>query len=124
MYVDNEGARTITEIDVATDSILSTINLGFVPGYVAYHSSSGELWISDATNGRVAYFSLVNDVWTQQGNITTGDDTHAIAFTPDGTKAFVTNQGANTVSVIDVTGHEVIKTILVGDGPNGIAIRY
>jgi YVTN family beta-propeller protein len=123
MYVDNEDARTITEIDVATDSIISTLHLGFVPGYAAYHASSGELWISDATNGRVAYFSRVNDVWTQQGNISTGDNTHAIAFTQDGTKAFVTNQGANTVSILDVAAHAVIKNILVGESPNGIAIR-
>ncbi|MBK7525990.1 MAG: hypothetical protein IPI59_00165 [Sphingobacteriales bacterium] len=61
--------------------------------------------------------------WTLQGNITTGADAHAIAFNADGTNAYVTNQGAGTVSVIDVATHSVSNTIMVGSKPNGIAIK-
>jgi YVTN family beta-propeller protein len=123
MYVDNEKSQSISEISVSTMTVTSTINLGFKPGYVAYHTSSGELWISDATNGKVVYYSLLSGVWTLQGSIVTGADAHAITFNSDGTKAFVTNQGAGTVSVIDVATHIVSKTIAVGTKPNGIVIK-
>ena len=79
--------------------------------------------VSDATNGKVAYFTLVSAVWTLQGNITTGADAHAIAFTSDGSKAYITNQGAGTVSVIDMAAHTVSQTIAVGTKPNGIVIK-
>jgi YVTN family beta-propeller protein len=123
MYVDNELSKTISEISVSGMNVISTINLGFKPGYVAYHTASGELWVSDATNGKVVYYSLVDGLWTLQGNITTGADAHAIAFNNDGTKAYVTNQGAGSVSVVDVATHTVSQNISVGAKPNGIAIK-
>lgn len=104
-------------------SVTATINLSFKPGYAAYNSSNGELWVSDATNGKVAYYTFDGSNWNLQNNITTGTDAHAIAFTADGSKAYVTNQGANTVSVIDVASHTVTKTISVGTKPNGIALK-
>lgn len=123
MYVDNELSQTVSEISVSGMNITATIDLGFKPGYVAFHTLSGELWVSDATNGKVVYYTLVNGVWTLQGSIPTGADAHAIAFNNDGTKAYVTNQGAGTVSVIDVALHKVSQTINVGSKPNGIAIK-
>jgi YVTN family beta-propeller protein len=123
MYVDNEASQTISEISVSSMTVTSSINLGFKPGYVAYHTSSGELWVSDATNGKVVYYTLISGVWTIQGNIITGADAHAITFNSDGKKAFITNQGARSVSVIDVASHIVTQTIIVGTKPNGIVIK-
>jgi YVTN family beta-propeller protein len=123
MYVDNETSQTVSEITVSSMSITSTIDLGFKPGYVAYNSSNGELWVSDATNGSVKYYTFGGGVWSSQGGISTGADAHAIAFTADESVAYVTNQGANTVSVIDVATHAVMATINVGTKPNGISIK-
>lgn len=123
MYVDNEQSQTVSEISVSGMNVINTINLGFKPGYVAYHTTSGELWVSDATNGKVVYYTFTGGVWTMQGNISTGADAHAIAFNSDGTKAYVTNQGAGSVSVVDVASHTVSQTISVGSKPNGIAIK-
>lgn len=123
MYVDNETSQTISEITVSSMSVTATINLGFKPGYVAYNSSNSELWVSDATNGKIAYYTYAGSNWNFQNNITTGTNAHAIAFTADGSKAYVTNQDANTVSVIDAATHTVTKTISVGTKPNGIALK-
>ncbi|MFN5009489.1 MAG: hypothetical protein ACK5EZ_08965 [Bacteroidota bacterium] len=46
-----------------------------------------------------------------------------MAFNSDGTKAYVTNQGAGNVSVVDVATHTVSQTISVGSKPNGIAFK-
>jgi len=123
MYVDNEMSQTVSEISVSSMTVTNTINLGFKPGYVAYHTSSGELWVSNATDGKVVYYTLVSGVWTLQGSIVTGADAHAITFNSDGTKAFITNQGAGSVSVIDIATHIVSQTIAVGSKPNGIVIK-
>ncbi len=123
MYVDNETSQTVTEIDVASNAINSTISLGFKPGYVAYNSILNELWVSDATNGRVAYFSKSAGIWTLQNTISTGADAHAIAFSANNSLAYVTNQGANTVSIINTSTHTFLQTISVGEKPNGIALK-
>ena len=99
------------------------INLGFKPGYVAYNSLTKELWVSDATNGKVVYYQIISGKWAKQGDIITGADAHAITFTNDFKTAYVTNQGAGTVSVIMTSDHKVTATITVGSKPNGIVLK-
>jgi YVTN family beta-propeller protein len=45
-----------------------------------------------------------------------------IAITPDGTRAYVTNEDSNTVSVIDTATNTVVATITVGVHPVAVAI--
>jgi YVTN family beta-propeller protein len=47
-----------------------------------------------------------------------------LAITPDGSKLYVTvtDNGTNTVSVIDTATNSVVGTIAVGSRPSGIAI--
>ena len=45
-----------------------------------------------------------------------------MAVKPDGTRAYVTNRGAGTVSVIDTATNTVTATIKVGTNPSDIAI--
>ncbi len=123
MYVDNEMSQTVSEISVSGMSVTSTINLGFKPAYAAYSNHHSELWVTDATNGKVVRYSKVGSTWSVVGSIITGADAHAIIFSANGEVAYVTNQGANTVSVIDVPNLTVSKTITVGAKPNGIALK-
>ena len=45
-----------------------------------------------------------------------------IVLSSDATRAYVTNQGANSVSVIDTASHAVAATIPVGASPSAIAV--
>jgi YVTN family beta-propeller protein len=45
-----------------------------------------------------------------------------VATTPDGTRAYVTNQNSGNVSVIDTASNKVVATIPVGHLPDGVAI--
>ena len=123
MYVDNEKSQTISEISVSGANVVSTFNLGFKPGYVAYSTHHNKVWVTDATNGKVVFFENMSGVWTAVGNISTGADAHAIAFNSNGEKAYITNQGANTVTVVDVVNHVKLQDINVGAKPNGIALK-
>jgi len=125
MYVDNEDGQSISVIDVATNSIDETISLGFMPGIASYNGSKNELWVSDPMNGKVHYWTwdAGMNMWMHGSSFNTGAGAHAIAFTNDGNTAYVTNQTANTVSVVNTTNHTVTKTINVGRKPNGIVIK-
>lgn len=122
-YADNEGSRTVSEIDIEQGVVSSSINLGFKPGYVAYYAPTNELWVSDASNGKVAYYTKQDSIWVSKGEIVTGPDAHAIAFNTDYSKALITNQGNGTISIIDPINHTVLKTISVGLKPNGLIIK-
>jgi len=45
-----------------------------------------------------------------------------VAFTLGGTRAYVTNFGSNTVSVINTATNTVEATLGVGDAPSHVAI--
>jgi YVTN family beta-propeller protein len=51
-----------------------------------------------------------------------GTNPFAVAITPDGTRAYVTNSADNSVSVIDTASNTVTATVAVGTNPTGVAI--
>ncbi len=118
MYVDNEHGKSVTVIDPNTLAVAFTFDLGFTPGMVAALPSS-EIWVSDADNGKVVFFDAQGK---KTGELATGAGAHAIAFSPDRTLAFVSNQMAASVSVVDVASHALLRTIAVGKKPNGLAV--
>lgn len=125
MYVDNEKGQSISVINVNTLSVIETVGLGFTPGYATYHPTRNELWVSQAGTGTgIVIFERMNGGWMKMGEVATGLDAHAIGFTKDGATAYITNQGAATVSVIDVAKRTKIKDIAVGKKPNGIVLAY
>jgi YVTN family beta-propeller protein len=80
-----------------------------------------ELWVTDSDIGRAVVYRADRD--TILGSCATGAGAHAIAFNGDRTKAYVTNQLANTVTVVDASTRRALKTITVGSKPNGICWR-
>ena len=96
--------------------------LGFMPGYAAFNGEMKELWVTDPMAGRVHWWKQdSNGKFVKGGALLTADGAHAIAF--KGMTAYITNQEAASVSVIDVMKHEKIKDIKVGEKPNGIVIK-
>jgi uncharacterized repeat protein (TIGR01451 family) len=80
-----------------------------------------------STNGAGHYnVSVVNPAppGTITKNIQVEGGPEGIAVTPDGTKAYVANNFAGTVSVIDTANEQVENTIFIGFvGPRGVAVN-
>lgn len=125
MYVDNEEGKTISVVEVSTNAVIQTIDLGFMPGSAAHNGAKKELWVTDPDNGKVHYWAWdqVGNQWTHAGSFNTAAGAHAVAFTADGNTAYVTNQMAASVSVINVNNHSKVKDISVGKKPNGIVLK-
>ena len=51
-----------------------------------------------------------------------GQDPLEVAVSPDGTRAYVTNESSDTVSVLNTATNRVTATIGVGKGPYGVAV--
>lgn len=120
VYVDNEHGMSVSVVDRSHLHVDFTINLGFTPG-MAKLGPDGRVWVTDADNGRVVLFSASGG--QKVAAITTQAGAHAIDFSSSGRKAYVSNQMANSVSVIDVSDRRVIRTICVGNKPNGVLFR-
>ena len=122
MYVDNEDGQSVSIIDVKTLKVVEIIALGFMPGYAAFNGEMKELWVTDPMAGKLHWWKQdITGKFIKGGSFSTANGAHAIAF--KGMTAYVTNQEAASVSVVDVMKHEKIKDIKVGEKPNGIVIR-
>jgi YVTN family beta-propeller protein len=55
--------------------------------------------------------------------IQVGKTPHWVTASADGRTAYVTNEGSNDVSVVDVASRRVIATIPVGNAPRKIAVQ-
>lgn len=125
MYVDNEEGKSISVIDVITNAVLQTIDLGFMPGSAAHNAIKKELWVTDPDNGKVHYWSwdTATSQWVHAGLFATDAGAHAIAFTVDGNTAYITNQMAASVSIVNTVSHTKIMDVTVGKKPNGIVLK-
>jgi YVTN family beta-propeller protein len=123
MYVDNEDGQSVSVIDVKTLKVVETVTLGFMPGYAAFNGDLKELWVTDPMAGKVHWWRQdVTGKFVKGGTLSTADGAHAIAF--KGKFAYITNQEAASLSVVDGTNHLKIKDIEVGMKPNGIALKF
>lgn len=120
MYTDNEDGMSLSAIDATSLVVVRTYALGFMPGMVATVGPS-ELWITNSDDGKVVFNTTTLDKKT--GEVATGAGAHGLVLSADGKTAYVTNQGADTVSVLDTAARMVKATLAVGKKPNGLVFR-
>lgn len=144
-YVNNYGApsgllsgngHTITVINVDTNTIITTIEMGAspaaAPAALAITPDEAFIYVANyvdgnAGTGNVKVISTATN--TVVATIPGLSGPFAIAINPNGLKAYVTNFGSNnfapygtTVSVINTATNTITKTINVGIQPSGIAV--
>ena len=119
----DEPGSSLTLIDVADASVVSTIDLS------PYKRPHGVRWLADGRRAVVTAESnkalLVVDV--DEGRVIKAIDTgqkisHMVAVTPDGQRAFVANIGSGSVTVIDLSEGRRIGNIVTGEGAEGVDV--
>ncbi len=114
--------------DINYHTVEDIISTGATPaGGALRHDASGDvdrIWVSLESLDRVRVIDTGDggnpDVVV--ATIVVGNMPAGAALTPDLSRVYVANSGANTVSVISTSSNSVIKTITVGSNPTGVAI--
>ena len=123
-YVVNLGtlediSNTVSVIDTATDTVITTITVGRGPAGVEITPNGKRVYVANADDTVSVIDTATNIVIA---TVPAGDRPISVAITPDGALAYVTNINDNTVSVIETGSNIVIASITVGVEPFGIAI--
>ena len=120
VYFTKAGTNVIEVLDPASDRIVAEIPTGVSPHYVNHPSNAmygmaivqgpGELFLFDLkTNSPVR-------------SVKVGDQPHWLAVSGDGKTAYVTNEGSNTLSVVDIASGKTM-TITVGNQPRKVVVQ-
>lgn len=120
------GTGVVSVIDVATDDVAQTIEVGGDPLDIAMTPDGTKAYVTNGVSGEVSVIDVATDEVVKK--ITAGPvhrGPWGVAITPDGTEAYVTDPGMGEMAVVDVASDSVTDRIEAGLGalPRGIAIR-
>jgi YVTN family beta-propeller protein len=115
--------RTIDVIDLASQKVVSTINLNrpMRPHCAHFSPTDGLLYISTELADTVTIIDpKTNGV---VGSIPTGQrESHMLAFSHDGRRIYTANVGPGTVSVLDVPARKTLAIIPISKETQRIAV--
>ena len=113
----------ILVIDLATKSIVATIPTNVYPQGATLSPDGSQLWITSPLAQTVDIFDTLTNTRVTSLVIALTTD---VAFTSDGTSAFVTSESAvpGTVVEVNTTTYQIVKTYTVGSGPADISMSY
>ncbi len=119
LYVNNKNSDQIVKMSTADGNIAASYTFGGAPslGYTPHDidiASNGQVWVTDQVNGVVSVLDAnLNGI---VNNITVGNNPIQLAFSNDGSDAYVSNFDDNTVSVIDVLSQTETLAFDMGGG--------
>lgn len=129
LFVANQKDGTVSLIDISpgtatTDTVVATAHVGDAPHGLAEEGSM--VLVANEASGTVTALSAAGDfLRTIDLRVRPGDPSglpQRIHVTKDGKRAYVPNEGENTVSVIDLASLTLVDTIPVGSAPTTLDI--
>lgn len=141
VYVANEGADMVSVHDAVSFDKLASVPVGQAPHNVQVSPDGKFAWVTNngepaqnaahkggghGSHGAMAQPGAVwvIDTSTQAvvDKVPVGAHPAHVVVTPDGSLAYVTNGGDNSVSVIDTSARKLVATIAVGQYPHGLRV--
>jgi YVTN family beta-propeller protein len=121
IYVVNQQDGTMSVIDGATKTVVTTIPLGRnTASAVAVDPVTDSIYVTNVYGNDI---SVVNGATnTITATIPVGDQPLQVSVDPATDIVYVTNQLSHTVSVINGATNTVTATIAVGVNPNGVGV--
>jgi len=122
-YGTRDGAgNSLTLIDIPAAKVLKTFDIG------DESKPHGVEWIDETSAAvtveanRALVVVDIDNGEILQAIATDQDVSHMVALDPDGNRAYTTNIGSGSVTVLDLETGERVQNILTGEGAEGIAV--
>jgi YVTN family beta-propeller protein len=117
-YVTNEASGSVSVISLETKELRASFDVGGMPGQAFATPDESELWVALEDQGKLRIVDPNSGATI--ADVAAGTKPHGIAFEPNGDRVFVTDEASASVLVFRVSTRELLKTITVGEQPNGI----
>lgn len=110
--------NTVSVIDTTSKAVITVLDVSTGPRFIAVTPDSSKALVTgygnvdiisrDLPNNKV---SIIDTASLQVSEITVGNRPHAIAFSSDSATAYVTNSGADSISIIDLNSDTLVTTL-------------
>lgn len=122
VFVVNGNRKSLNVVDLIQQKVVDYIDFDFVPGFSIFNFDKKNVWVCNPAANKIMVYSKT-DTWKVIKQINTDADPHQIKFFDSNNKAMVVNQKDNTAQIIDTNSFSILKTIQLGQKPNGILIK-
>src|SRR5438477_8821988 len=108
---------------------IKTINVGVTPAGIALTPDNHFAYVANNNNygitgeDSVTVLNLKTNLPELTINDSSFNEPYTVTMNADGTRAYVTNSGGSTITVINTKTHDVIGEITGFDGPSGMVIN-
>jgi DNA-binding beta-propeller fold protein YncE len=116
----NRGDGSVSFVDADAGELLRTVETGGGAN-ITYLGPRGEIWVTH--NGDHHVSVLDPETYEIEREIEVGVNPHWMYFTPWGNRAFVSNWGEASVSIVNTVGYEELGRIPTALNPNGMALK-
>lgn len=116
-WVTLNGTDELAVVDLRARRVVRYVGTGQRPHDILF-APDGRLWVTDWA-GPVHVFDRRGHL---RGELELADESHHLAFTPDGRQAWITDHGAERVFVIDARRLRLVDSLRFPGGPHHVAI--
>jgi len=123
-YITNNVTNDVSVIDLATNTVVATIPVGFAPFGVSVSADGSRIYVTnrESNNGSVSVIDAATN--TVIATIPVGVNPAGVAVSPDGSLALVANSGSSSVSLLETFTNTVLATIPTpGVFPSGVTFH-
>lgn len=122
LYTANEGADSVSIVDVGAGQVSSTASVGAAPRAIIALPNESKLYIANSEDDSLSIVDIKEP--TMINTLAVGATPVGLAFKPDGSRVYAVNSGDGTVSVVNssLTTPAVIDTFTVGTSPSGCSL--
>ena len=111
-YIPNRLDNNVSVVDLNTNTVLTTIDVGNNPVGVITDEMNQKVYISNIIGNSVSVIDATTN--TVEETILMSGNPSGLALSPDGTRLYVTRQSSGLVSVYDTADNSLITNILTG----------
>lgn len=123
VYVTNYNDNTLSVIDAVSNALITTIPVnGIGPAKLTVSPDGSLIYVVNQLSASISVFDGINNTFVT--NLSVGVVPFAVAFTPDGTKAYITKDnpgmGPHSIAIVNTATNVVVNTISVSNAPSDI----
>ncbi len=123
VIVASSEGQSLTLVDSATNLVSKTVPSGISVGRVSIAPDGRTAWFFSTQPGNSDVYFMDLPDGLSRGNARLGSAPYAVAFSPDGGRAFVAMKDGGSVSFLDAGSRSAYGQVSLGEQPSGVLVR-